>query len=293
MPEYKAASAQVDAPATPGAHEHEQHNQRAEAGHPDIMRFPAADFDVREYARTAAASHRDELGLETYRSNPLSAEALRILRYLQVIERATMTHLRSVLVTATHKDARITAFLTTWAFEKYWIADAFEQIGLAHQPEGTDVDRAPFITPPEKTIRESIVANIIGVPMIAVHMTLGTIDTWLSKAAYARLVALEPHPQLEKTIATFQALKDRQLEFFEAQSRYRLTESRRARKLTRRRLKRTPWPIGAKAEPKEETVFFFDRLFGSARDLIAELDARIDSLPGQSGLALIRKAAHQ
>jgi len=257
----------------------------------DIMRFPAPDFDVREYARDAAGSHRDELGLEEYRANPLSPEGLRIIRYLQIIERATMTHLRSVLVTATHKDARITAFLTTWAFEKYWIADAFEQIGLAHQPEGTDVDRAPFITPSERTIRESIVANIIGLPMIAVHMTLGTIDTWLSQAAYARLAALEQHPQLTQTIERFTALKDRQLTFFEAQARFRLTESGQARKITRRRLPKTPWPIGAKAEPREETAFFFDRLFGSARELVAELDARIDTLPGQSGLSLIRKAA--
>ena len=293
MPESKAASEQLHDMAAPTAEEHEQHNQRAEPGHPDIMRFPAADFDVREYARTAAASHRDELGLETYRSNPLSTEALRIIRYLQVIERATMTHLRSVLVTATHKDARITAFLTTWAFEKYWIADAFEQIGLAHQPEGTDVDRAPFITPPEKTVRESIVANIIGVPMIAVHMTLGTIDTWLSQAAYRRLTVIDNHPQLARTMETFLALKQRQLEFFEAQARYRLSESKRSRSLTRKRLAKTAWPIGAKAEPKEETAFFFDRLFGSARELVAELDARIDTLPGQSGLALIRKAAHQ
>ena len=257
----------------------------------DLMLFPAPDFDVREYARTAAASHRDDLNLESYRSAPLSAEALRILRYLQIIERATMTHLRSVLVTATHKDARITAFLTTWAFEKYWIADAFEQIALAHQPEGTDVDRAPFITPSERTIRESIVANIIGVPMIAVHMTLGTIDNWLNQAAYARLVAIEKNAQLTETITTFLALKERQLKFFEAQARYRLTESPRARKLTRRRLPKTPWPIGAKAEPPHETEFFFSHLFGSAQHLLAELDARIDNLPGQSGLHLIRKAA--
>ena len=257
----------------------------------DIMRFPAPDFDVRDYAREAAGSHREELGLDEYRTNPLSAETLRILRYLQIIERATMTHLRSVLVTATHKDARITAFLTTWAFEKYWIADAFEQIGLAHQPEGTDVDRAPFITPVERTIRESIVANIVGLPMIAVHMTLGTIDTWLSQIAYRRVIAMEDHPQLAATMEKFIALKDRQLHFFEAQARYRLTESKQARSITRRRLRKTAWPIGAKAEPPQETEYFFERVFGSARELIAELDTRIDSLPGQSGLSLIRKAA--
>ncbi len=268
-----------------------EHKEAPADGEVDIMRLPAPDFDVREYARDAAASHRDELGLEEYKSNPLSAETLRLLRYLQIIERATMTHLRGVLVSATHKDARITAFLTTWAFEKYWIADAFEQIGLAHQPAGTDVDRAPFITPVERTIREAIYANIVGLPMIAVHMTLGTIDTWLSQAAYRRLIALEPHPQLTKTIERFLELKERQLAFFEPQSRYRLTVSAQARKITRRRLTGTPWPIGAKAEPPHETEFFFRRLFGTAKEIISELDARIDSLPGQSGLSLIGKAA--
>lgn len=268
-----------------------ERNEPPADGEVDLMHFPAPDFDVRAYARDAAASHRDQLGLDAYQSNPLNAETLRLLRYLQIIERATMTHLRGVLVSATHKDARITAFLTTWAFEKYWIADAFEQIGLAHQPAGTDVDRAPFITPVERTIREAIYANIVGIPMIAVHMTLGTIDTWLSQAAYRRLIALEPHPQLTKTIKMFLTLKDRQLAFFEPQSRYRLTESAQARTIARRRLAKTPWPIGAKAEPAHETEFFFRALFGSAKDIINELDARIDSLPGQSGLSLIGKAA--
>ncbi len=257
----------------------------------DLMLMPAPDFDVREYAREAAGSHREDLGLESYREHPLAPDTLRIVRYLQIIERATMTHLRSVLVTATHKDARITAFLTTWAFEKYWIADAFEQIGLAHQPVGTDIDRAPFVTPSERTIRESIVANIIGVPMIAVHMALGTIDTWLSQAAYARLAALESHPQFAQTLASLGELKTRQLRFFEAQARYRLTESAHARRLARRRLTATAWPIGAKAEPAGETSFFFEKLFGSARDVLAAIDARIDTLPGQSGLGLMTKAA--
>ncbi|HOT34504.1 MAG TPA: hypothetical protein PLW15_08665 [Rhodoglobus sp.] len=253
--------------------------------------FPAPDFDVRDFARTAAGSHRESMDLTAYRSAPLSDATLRIVRYLQIVERATMTHLRSVLVTATHKDARITAFLTTWAFEKYWIADALEQVLLAHQPEGAEPDRSPFRTPVERTIRESIVANIIGVPMIAVHMTLGTVDEWLTQAAYRRLGALDPNPEFDRTVTTFLEIKQRQLSFFEAQSRFRLTESPQARKLTRKRLTKTPWPIGAKAEPAHETHFFFDHLFVTAPALVAELDERIDTLPGQSGLALIRKAA--
>jgi len=257
----------------------------------DRANYPAPDFDVREYARTAVGSHRDALGLAAYRSTPLSAETLRTIAYLQIVERATMTHLRSVLVTATHKDARITAFLTTWAYEKYWIADALEQILLGHQPEGAEADKSPFRTPVERTIRESIYANIVGVPMISVHMTLGTIDEWLAQAAYQRLVELDPHPQLAKTIATFIEIKQRQLSFFEAQARFRLTESAKARSITRKRIAKTPWPIGAKAEPRSETDFYFSYLFAGVSERLDALDARIDSLPGQTELGLIRKAA--
>ncbi len=257
----------------------------------DRASFPAPDFDVRDFARTAAGSHRESMDLGAYRSTPLTADTLRAVRYLQIVERATMTHLRSVLVTATHKDARITAFLTTWAFEKYWIADALEQILLAHQPEGSEPDRSPFRTPVERTIRESLVANIIGVPMIAVHMTLGTVDEWLTQAAYTRLRELDPNPELARTIDSFLSIKERQLSFFEAQSRFRLTESPRAARLARKRLAKTPWPIGAKAEPAAETRFFFDHLFVPVPEVVAALDAQVDTLPGQVGLGLIRKAA--
>lgn len=254
--------------------------------------FPAPHFDVRDFARTAAGSHRERLGLETYRTTPLTDDTLRVLRYLQIVERATMTHLRSVLVTATHKDARVTAFLVTWAYEKYWIADALEQIILGHAPEGTEADKSPFRTPVERTIRESIFANIVGVPMIAVHMSLGTVDEWLTQAAYRRIIELDPNEQLGRTIADFLSVKERQLDFFEAQARFRLTESPRGRSLTRKRLAKTPWPIGAKAEPDSETRWFFTHLFRDAPDVVDEVDARVDTLPGQSGLRLIRKAAH-
>lgn len=257
----------------------------------DDDRYPAPGFDVRAFARSAAGSHREALALEAYRDSPLDADVLRLLRYLQVIERGTMTHLRGVLVTATHKDARITAFLTTWAFEKYWLADALEQIVLGHQPEGTEADRSPFRTPVERTIRESIYANIVGVPMIAVHMTLGTVDQWVASAAYRRVIDMAGHPQLTATLDEFLRIKERQLEFFEAQARFRLAESAPGRRITRRRLRGTPWPIGAQAEPRDETRFFFDQLFRPVPDLVAELDRRIDTLPGQSGLELIRKAA--
>lgn len=251
---------------------------------PDIMRFPAPDFDVREYARTAIGSHRDSIDLSAFADRPLQPATVRALAYLQVAERSTMTHLRSVLVTATHKDARITAFLATWAFEKYWFADALDQVVRAHdhiEPELTH--------PHESTIRESVYANIVGVPMIAVHMAMGTVDEWVTRAAYRRIAQLDPHPELVALLTTLADAKERQLQFFEPQARYRLTDSAQARRIARRRLPRTSWPIGARSQPRDRDREFYATVFTPAD--IDALDADIDTLPGLSGLGLIRKAA--
>jgi hypothetical protein len=260
------------------------------------LTIPAPDFDVRDYARTAVGNLREALDLEAYISRPLSAATLRILRYLQGLERATMQHLRGVLVTPTHKDARVTAFLTTWAFEKFWIADAIGAILDEHS-------NAPVAVPlPAKgigavlhalrerlsPIRESMVANAIGVDMIAVHMTVGTIDEWLSQAAYGRLAELEPHPELVRIVDTILGIKERHLSFLDPQARHRLIHAPSARPLTRRRINKTVWPIGAAESARAETAFFFAYLFSKAQDVIDDIDARIDLLPGLSGLGLIR-----
>lgn len=248
---------------------------------------PAPDFDVRMFAQTAVGSHRTDLDLDAYAAQRLEPATLRTLGYLHNTERATMSYLRSVLVTATHKDPRITAFLTTWAFEKFWIADALEAIIGAH----ADVERPSTVASAEHAspIRESIVGNIIGEPMIGVHMSFCTVDEWITQAAYRRIGELDPHPQLHADLDRIVDVKQRHLEFLEAQARYRLTESPRVRRLTRKRLKAGRWPIGAATEPDEETAFFYERLFATAPDVVTDLEEQIDSLPGQEGLGLIAK----
>jgi len=256
---------------------------------------PAAGFNVRDYARTAVGSHRSEIDADAFVTQPLKPETLRVLRYLIDIEQATMSHLRNVLVTATHKDARVTAFLGTWAFEKFWIADAFTKILEAHGPEfaePTDHKRNIFarIGVRLAPITGSIAANRAGEDMIAVHMTMGAIDEWLTQAAYARAIELDPHSELVKMVTTVTPIAERQLSFFEASASDRLARSEGARVLTRKRMSKAVWPIGAEAQPTAETDFFFRYLFETAPAIVDEIDARVAALPGLDGLAPIRRA---
>ncbi len=258
---------------------------------------PAPDFDVRAYARTAVGTLREGLDTDQYEKYPVSAETLRTISFLQAVERSTMQHLRNVLVTPTHKDARITAFLTTWAFEKYWVADALAAILSAHEAVPT-TRKAPalqrfFAEVGERLspIRESLVANQIGVDMLAVHMSIGAVDGWLTQAAYARIGEIENNAELSTTIETILSIKARHLTFFEPQAEYRLTDRPKAQKLTRSRLRAASWPIGANELPAADAQFFYQHLFHTSPGLTESIDTAIDSLPGLSGLGLIARAA--
>ena len=267
---------------------------RLEAPMPDL-RAPAPDFSVREYARTAAGSHRDQLDLSAYDAQPLTPETLRVIAFLRDIESATMNNMRDLLVTPTHKDSRVTAFLTTWAFEKFWIADALSVVLAAHQDVVVQAQTARHrisgfarrFADRFSPIRESLVANSIGVDVIATHVAAGTIDTWLSQAAYTRIEELEPHPELVSMLERIRGIKARHLEFLLPQAEFRLEESEGARTLTRRRLRRADWPTGARFQPASEAAYLFTHLFEAAGHLLDEIDARIDALPGQAGLGLM------
>lgn len=253
-------------------------------------------FDLREFTRTAVGNHRDGLELDRYDERPLGMPALRCLRYLRDLERATMRYLRRVLVTPTHKDARVTAFLTTWAYEKYWLADAVDAVLERHRYEPPPPARPPRRwTATGRRLRErfapigrSLVDNTLGEGVIAVHLATGTINEWLAQAAYERLAQLEEHPELTRTVATISDVRSRHLAFFTSQSSDRLRRSGLARHLARTRLRRSRWPVSVTDEPAEEDAFFFGRVFATAPSLVDEIDRRIQALPGLERLSLLK-----
>ncbi|MGK9146468.1 hypothetical protein KXS11_02415 [Plantibacter flavus] len=267
------------------------------------MLRPAHDFSVRDYAKSAVGSRRKDIDVEAFAATPLSAETVALLRALSDIERATMQYLRGVLVTPTHKDARVTAFLITWAYEKYWITDTLDTVLKAN---GT-----PRITGRTKNLRsrfrgfrdrfapigQAVVANVLGEDIIAWHMTIGTVDDLITRAAYASVREREPHPALDRLIDEILETKARHLVFFEAQARDRLATSPRAQGITRRRIRSAVWPTGSDAHGPQQTARFAALVFRSTATwsdpAVTAIDASIDALPGQSGLHLAAKLARR
>jgi len=247
-------------------------------------------FDVREFARTARGSHRGELDLDALTHADVDVDTARLIRTMRDLERHTMERMRNLLVTATHKDARVTAFLTTWAFEKFWIADALDAVleATGHDlasPVGHR--RHSFAERIERRgpIARAIAGNLAGPRLVAAHVTTGLIDEWVTSAAYRKLGELAA--AVKSVADLIIEIKERHIAFLAEDAQRRLAESARARQLTIKEVKRSAWPLGAIDRSAEDRTFFETIVFGGKEGAAraAEIAARIAALPGLSPVA--------
>jgi hypothetical protein len=249
-------------------------------------------FDVREFARTAQGSFRAELDLAAINAQSLGADALRLLRMLRDLERSTMQRMRNLLVTATHKDARVTAFLTTWAYEKFWIADALDAVLEAgdneHAADSSTGDMRHTLSERAERrgpVRRAIAANFAGPQIVAAHVTTGLVDEWITQAAYRRLGELAGG--LHAVVGRIVSIKDRHIRFLAEEAQRRLAASPRASKLTRTEIKRSAWPIGAVERTADDRTFFEHIVFGTPEGAAEAVRIRdlVAALPGLASVA--------
>lgn len=83
--------------------------------HPVVL----TDFDVDKYVKNA----RGRIAVSTS-GVTMAPRAARDLAFLWRLEVAALGEMRSLLISWTGNEPRITAFLATWAYERYWLARA-------------------------------------------------------------------------------------------------------------------------------------------------------------------------
>lgn len=238
-------------------------------------------FDVAAYVRTPIGPMRQTL---TGRGATLPADLADALRYLQRRASGTGSWLSHVLVTATHKDARITAFLSTWAYERHWFGDALTALAGAGPVPAFPARLRDRFGP----LREAILANLHGRAVTGVQMAERLVDGWIVDAMLERAQHRAP-AAVAGDLARIRAGIARQGRFFAESATDALARSRAARVLARRRLARRTWPIGADREPAA-TAAALSTLFGPDLSWAAAIDDRVDALPGLAGLHLVRRA---
>jgi hypothetical protein len=254
-------------------------------------------IDITDFAASARPVQFDDLELATaFRDRPLSAEALRCLRYMHDIESHTVCYLRDLLLTESHRDPRITTFLTTWAWEEQWHGVALAAVLSAHgETAGAERIAATRSALGLKDRLGPLITTVGSVlarrDFVAVHMTWGALNEWSTQAGYARLAELEDHPVLTELLERIQRQEARHIAFYATEARERLAASPRARRLVRFALDRLWAPVGSGVVPKEETAFLVQWLLAGegGEPVVRRLDQRLERLPGLAGLRLVER----
>lgn len=237
-----------------------------------VGRLLRTGFDVGAYTRHAAGRIPiPPAGIE------LDRRSSRDVAYLWRLEVAALSDMRAVLASWTANEARITAFLATWAYERYWFARALSDLlDAVDAPRAAAAKRA--LTTRIRTIyvehlpplTAPLTGPVVGEPMTAGQMARMAIHEGALRSAQAALMTRLVGPARD-VLAEIVRRRDNIVEFFELEAVARIRRSRTERVSAVLHL-RKPWrPL---------------QVVGSADpDAARALPSLFDTLPALAALA--------
>lgn len=248
-------------------------------------------FDVRAYMREPRVLRPEDFC--PGETGPVSVPALNTLSYLWAVENSMLGRLRDVLVTPTHADSRVTAFLSTWAYEQHWLTTTLGSVLEAHgcrAQESTDTMLGRKRRSWDERVRPTVSAiatNLMGAEITGAHMVTAWLDTAVLAMTYRQLGAIAPGAEgLTEAIAQ---IKDRHLEFYAQETTSRLAGNANTRWVARAAVARwrfpgTPYAGSSPARTVAASLYATP----GARTAALDLDLTVNDFPGLSGLHPIR-----
>ncbi|WP_154792011.1 ferritin-like domain-containing protein [Occultella kanbiaonis] len=254
-------------------------------------------FDIERFTQDSMRVNWEDLDLDNFRENPLPPESVRTLRYMCDVEYHTVCYLRDMLVTRSHGEGEVNAFMTMWNREEFWHGEALAHVLSLH---GVTVNYDQLKDRRKKLgwrdrlapVKQSLLSNIVGKDFVAVHMLWGAANEWSAAAAYKRLGVLEGHPSLAELLRRIAAQESKHVAFYATQAKTRLAGNPKAQKLARFALKNAWAPVGSGIMSDDEVTHVMGHLFGGTegRKEINAIDRHIGRLPGMEGLTIFADA---
>lgn len=257
------------------------------AGHPLTLH---TEFDVAEYTRSSRgriAVDRDAVHL--------TPDVRDDLAFLWRLDSAHLAETRALLATWTGNEARITAFVATWAFERLWLAHAVRDLLTAggHQlpsplrratlrarARGFYVERGlPVVAP--------IWTSIAGESVTAGHMARLAIQEAAFQAAYLALL-----PRLDgeagRVVEEIARRREEMIGFFRLEAAARIARSPQEARMAKLHLGRRwrPLRIVGVADPDEPRALTSIFRTDEDRRRLTEADAALRRLLAERPTAM-------
>ncbi|WP_129660916.1 hypothetical protein [Rothia uropygialis] len=243
--------------------------------HPTVLR---TDFDVEAYV--AGARGRISVDVEAV---VLDDGLVRDLDFLWKLENAALSETRAMLASWTANEARITAFITAWGYERYWLAHALrELVDSSSSERGPREPRSPATKLRSLWVERAlpvvapVVGNVVKEPITAGHMARMAIQEGALQVAESALI-----PRLEgearRVMSELVGRREELLRFFRTEALARITRSRPEALSARAHLTR-PWaPLRVVGVPQPDEIEALASIFAHSidRQKLANSDAVI------------------
>lgn len=269
--------------------------------HHDHERYSVlrTDFDVAAYTARA----RGQITIDNSLIQ-LTPELRRDLEFLWRLEAGALGEMRTMLSSWTVNEARITAFLATWAYERYWhthvLRDILEAGGhprlRVSRPAGVRARvRAAYVEYALPGVA-SILGIVVREPVTAGHMARMAVHEGAIQVAYGQLLPrLEGEPRA--VAEEIMRRRDDFLSFFRQEATARVRRSRLEAISARLHLAETWSPLRPEGVRDPDEPRAIRRFFGGeqARHRLAAADAVIGNLlPGRPSpsLAAVRRVTN-
>lgn len=251
-------------------------------------------FDIANFTKGSQGVAWSDLDFEEFRRNPLPPDVLRSLTYMCHVEYYTVCYLRDILVTPSHRDPKVTAFLTMWNMEEFWHGEALAAVLRMHDVE-IDFDELQAMRMKKgwrdavSMIKQAITTNLVGMDFVAVHMIWGAANEWSAVTAYKRLAELQDHPVLGELLIRIARQEARHVAFYATQAKERLEKSRKAQILARFALRKYWGPVGSGTLDEVEVQHVMSHLMSGpdGRAAARAIDRDISKMPGLEGLRIV------
>lgn len=252
------------------------------SAHPTVLR---TSFDVKAYTQRV----RGHLEVPT-EGVALDPDAARDLAYLWRLENAAISETRAVLASWTANEARITAFMATWAVERHWMARAIREVlEAAGRDMGPRAPLSPLAAARGVYVERAlpIVAPLLGC-VVKETVTAGHMARLAVQEGALRVAGLALLPRLHGAAAEAVAEVTRRREdivaFYRAEALAR-TERSRAEALSARLQLGRPWaPLRVVGVPDPDEAAVLASIFAhdcARRDLALSDAAVTGALPGR------------
>ncbi|MGC0272774.1 hypothetical protein ACO0LV_07225 [Pseudactinotalea sp. Z1739] len=265
---------------------------RPHASRAFVVVGPAGDFDMADFINNPRPITLAAGGQAALAQADLPAGVLQALELIRDVEQAALDWLRDLLITPTHADAEVTAFLTTWAYEKYWLADLLGRVLADHPPPEAPGPglRARLAEQAHERLFPTLAAigtNLQGPRVIAGQLATGLADTFALRVMTIRLAELVP--ALDDLTRSVLHSTERHVAFYTEQIHRRAGTNAPARRSLHRALRGWRWPGSRYAEPRRiGAILRYVLGHPEARPLLAQADTALSALPGGPRRAVLR-----